>query len=105
MIAALLEGPPQVIATGGGAFIDPATRTLILERSTSIWLDGAVETLARRAAKRGHRPLLNGDPAAQLGALAEARNPIYAEAHVRVRSDVGQHGRVVDAIIAALAAR
>jgi shikimate kinase len=102
VIARLLEGPPQVIATGGGAFINPETRALILERCTAIWLDGDVERLAERAGRSGQRPLLKGkDPRAVLGALAEQRNPIYAEAHIRIAGG-GRQDQAVDRIVAAL---
>jgi len=104
VIARLIEGPRAVIATGGGAFIDPGTRALILERCTALWLDGAVEVLAERAGRRDNRPLLKGkDPLAALSALAEVRNPIYAEAHLKVRSDISAHEKIVDRIVAALA--
>ena len=102
----LIAGAPKVIATGGGAFMDPESRALILDRCTAIWLDAEVETLAERAARRGHRPLLAGkDPLPFLRDLAELRNPVYAEAHLRVRSENGPHGRTVDRIVAALAER
>jgi shikimate kinase len=105
VIARLVEGRPQVIAAGGGAFVDAGTRALILSRCTAIWLDGDVEILAERAARRGRRPLLAGkDPAAVLRGLAAARAPVYAEAHLRVRSDRAPHARTVDRIVAALAA-
>ena len=98
-IARLVEGPPRVIATGGGAFADSQTRALILACCTAIWLDEDVEILAERAARRGGRPLLDGrDPVAVLERLAEARGHFYAEAHFRVRSD----GKAVDTIVGLL---
>lgn len=104
VIARLVEGPAQVIATGGGAFMDPETRALILARCTTIWLDGDIDTLAERVSRRGHRPLLNGkDPKSLLRTLAETRNPIYAEAHLTIRSGRQPHEKVVDRIVAALA--
>ncbi|HEX8483211.1 MAG TPA: shikimate kinase [Allosphingosinicella sp.] len=100
----LISGPPKVIATGGGAFMDDETRNLILERCIAIWLEAEVETLATRVARRGHRPLLAGkDPHSLLESLAEVRNPVYAQAHLRVRSGAGPHERTVDRIVAALA--
>jgi shikimate kinase len=105
VLARLVEGPPQVIATGGGAFIDAETRALILARCITIWLDAEVETLAKRVARRDHRPLLRGkDPRVLLQSLAEARAPIYAQAHLTVRGAV-PHEKMVDRILAALAAR
>lgn len=103
VIARLVEGPRKVIATGGGAFMDPGTRALILARCAAIWLDGEVEALAGRVGRRGHRPLLKDqDPRALLAALAETRNPVYAEAHFTVRSDTAGHERTVDRIVALL---
>jgi shikimate kinase len=102
----LIEGGPKVIATGGGAFMDADTRALILERCLAVWLVADVGTLARRVARRGHRPLLAGkDPLPFLNALAEARDPVYAEAHLQVRSSPGPHERIVDRIVEALAER
>jgi shikimate kinase len=99
----LIAGERKVIATGGGAFMDPETRALILERCTAIWLEAEIETLAGRVARRGHRPLLAGkDPLPFLQKLADARNPIYAEAHLRVLSGAGPHERTVQRIVEAL---
>ena len=103
MIARLLEGPPHILATGGGAFMDAETRALMLARCTAVWLDVEVEILAERVGRRDTRPLLKGqDPRERLQALAELRNPIYAEAHIRVRSGDAAHERTVQEIIAAL---
>ncbi len=105
VIARLIDGAPKVIATGGGAFLDEGTRALVLSRCVAVWLDGDVATLARRVGRRDHRPLVRGkDPEAVLAALAGQRNPIYAEAHIRVASGDGPAERTVDAVIAALAA-
>ena len=100
VIARLIEGPRRVIATGGGAFMDEATRTLILARCTAIWLDGEVDTLAERVGRRDHRPLLEDkDPRVMLAALAQERNPIYAQAHFRVRGDSGSPAGTVERIV------
>jgi shikimate kinase len=102
----LIEGGPKVVATGGGAFMDSETRALILQRCLAIWLDAEIDTLAGRVVRRGHRPLLDGkDPAAFLRELAAVRNPVYAEAHLRIHSDSGPHERTVDRIVEALAER
>jgi shikimate kinase len=101
VIARLIDGTPKVIATGGGAFMNEHTRTLILERATAIWLDADVNVLVERVGRRvGTRPLLNGaDPRAKLAALAEVRNPIYALAPIRIRSKPLPHDATVDAIM------
>lgn len=105
VIARLIEGPPKVIATGGGAFINDETRALILERCLAIWLDADIETLAERVSRRDHRPLLRDkEPGPILESLASVRNPIYAEAHLHIRSQPAPHERTVGRIIEALAA-
>jgi shikimate kinase len=104
VIARLLGGLPKVIATGGGAFMDAQTRALILERCIAVWLDADIPTLAERVKRRDHRPLLHGkDPEAVLEKLAEARRPLYAEAHIHIRSESVPHERAVDMIVEALA--
>lgn len=104
VIARLIEGPKKVIATGGGAFINPATRRLILERCIAIWLDADLETLAERVARRDTRPLLRGkEPLPLLRTLSEQRTPFYAEAHLHVVSPPAPHERAVELIIDALA--
>jgi shikimate kinase len=105
VIARLLKTGPRVIATGGGAFCDPETRALIREKAIAIWLDADLETLVSRVTRRSHRPLLAGkDPRAVLESLAEVRNPLYAEAHIHVRTGRGPHEEGVEAILNALAA-
>lgn len=100
LIAGLVERPPQVIATGGGAFLNPVTRARLLAYCTVIWLDGDVSVFARRA---GPRPLLDSaDPLGSLKRLAAVRNPIYAEAHLRIDSGALRPEGVVDRIVAAL---
>jgi len=106
VIARLIDGKPKVIATGGGAFVDERTRALILGKCVAVWLDADVETLAERVSRRDHRPLLQGkDPLPLLNALAEARNPIYAEAHLHIKSGSVPHERAVGRIVEALAER
>ena len=103
VLARLMGGPPRVIASGGGAFMDPETRALAAERCTAVWLDADLSVLADRVRRRGNRPLLAGrDPAAVLADLAERRNPQFAEAAIHVRSAPQPHEATVDAIIRAL---
>ena len=103
VIARLMDGRPKVIATGGGAFMQAETRALILDHAYSIWIDANIDTLVARVARRNSRPLLIGrDPAQVLGELAAVRNPIYAEANLRVQSDDVPHDVMVDRIIDAL---
>ncbi len=103
VIARLIDGAPKVIATGGGAFINQQTRTLILERTRSIWLDADIMVLAERVSRRNHRPLLSGrDPVKVLTELGAVRNPIYAQAEIHIRSDASPHTRTVENILKAL---
>jgi shikimate kinase len=105
VVRRLVDGRPRVIATGGGAFADPATRALLNGAGVTVWLDAPVDVLARRAARRNTRPLLrNGDARATLERLAAERRPAYSQAHLRIESGTAPHGEVVSAIIAALQA-
>ena len=88
VIARLLEGPPHVLSTGGGAFMDPATRALIRRRGLSVWLRAELDVLVARTARRDNRPLLKtGEPRDILRRLMETRYPVYAEADLTVDSD------------------
>ncbi len=87
VIGRLLDGAPVVLATGGGAFVDPATRVRIKATGTSVWIRADLDLLLKRTVGRDHRPLLKqGDPREILGRLMEARYPIYAEADIIVDS-------------------
>jgi shikimate kinase len=106
VIARLLSEPPHVLATGGGAFMDPETRERIKESAVSIWLKAHVELLLERVLRKDTRPLLrNTDSRAALERLLEEREPIYAQADITVESDEGPHEAVVRRILAALEAR
>lgn len=100
VIARLIDGSAKVIATGGGAFMNDATRTLILEKALAVWIDADINILAERVSRRDTRPLLKGkDPKAVLSALAEVRNPIYQLAQIHVRSEIAPSETTVDAIM------
>jgi len=105
VIARLLNNGPQVLATGGGAVMNPATRTLIQQKGVSVWLSAEFELLLRRISKRkAERPMLQtADPAATLRALLSEREPIYAQADLTVESRDVPHDAVVGEIIARLA--
>jgi shikimate kinase len=110
VIARLLESPVHVLATGGGAFMDPRTRALIRERAISIWLRADLELLLRRVSRRTDRPLLQvAEPRAKLAELMAQRSPAYAEADITVDSADGPPDvtldRVIDALDAFLADR
>lgn len=106
VIARLLEGPRRVLATGGGAFMDPRTRAAIRERGISVWLKADLDLLMDRVGRKGHRPLLHtSDPRATMEKLMAERYPIYAEADLTVESREGPHDRVVKAVVQALRER
>jgi shikimate kinase len=106
LVARLVEGERRVIATGGGAFVDPDTRSLLKSRAVTVWLDAPVEVLAERTGRRNTRPLLrDGNRAETLARLDHERRPNYAEADIHIRSGDGAHGDVVEAIVAALRER
>lgn len=106
VIRRLLAEGPQVLATGGGAFMNPETRALIAERAVSVWLRASLDLLVSRTAGRTHRPLLNrGNPREILAGLIAERYPTYAEADVIVDSLPGQtHEEMARRIIRALEA-
>ena len=103
LVARLLEGEVRVIATGGGAYVDPGTRKLLNERAITVWLDAPIDILTERTSRRDTRAQLrNGDPKSVLERLAKERRPSYSEAHIHVKSGSGAHKDVVDAIVSAL---
>jgi shikimate kinase len=106
VIARLLEGGPQVLATGGGAFMHADTRTAIRTHGVSIWLKAEFDVLMRRIKRRQDRPLLKTeDPGETLRALMTERYPVYGEADITVQSREVPHEKIVDEIVEALAAR
>jgi shikimate kinase / 3-dehydroquinate synthase len=96
----LLNNGPIVLATGGGAFLDPRTRRRVAERGISVWFDADHETLLKRVRRKSDRPLLQTpDPAATLRRLMDERYPIYATADLRVLSrDVPQETMVEETL-------
>ena len=104
VIARLLDKGPQVIATGGGAFVNPDTRALIRTRALSVWLKADVDLLLRRIKRKNDRPLLRvADPEAVLKNLLAEREATYAEADIIVTSLDVPHEAVVEALVKALA--
>ena len=104
VIARLLGQPIHVLATGGGAFIDPATRALVARRAVSVWLRADLDVLVARVARRSNRPLLlQSDPRAVLAELIERRHPIYAEADAVIDSGEGPPELTTTRVIAAVA--
>src|SRR3954463_602533 len=105
VIARLLESGPQVLATGGGAFMNAETRVAIRQKGVSVWLKAEFEVLMRRVKRRAtaDRPMLQGDPAQRIRHLMDERYPIYAEADVTVISREVSHELIVGEIVTELA--
>jgi shikimate kinase/3-dehydroquinate synthase len=106
VIARLLDEGPKVLATGGGSFMNAATREKIAASGVSIWLKPDFDVLLRRVRKRSNRPLLQtADPESTLRRLLDERSPTYALADITVESRDGPHDYVVDMILDALRRR
>jgi shikimate kinase len=106
VIARLLDHGPQVLATGGGAFMNEQTRANIRDRGVSVWLKAELDVLTRRLKRRNDRPLLKtADPVATLANLLAERDPIYGEADVMVMSREIAHDLIVGEIIAAVSGK
>lgn len=104
VIERLLEGPPIVLATGGGAFVQPDTRALLRDKALTIWLKADIDVLMRRVLRRDTRPLLKGpDPRGTMLKLMDERYPLYAAADITVASDTGPHAATVEQALRALA--
>lgn len=104
VLARLLEQGPQVLATGGGAYMNPDTRALIRKKGITVWLKADPDVLMRRIKRRADRPLLQtADPEATLNRLIGERYPVYAEADVTLQSRDVPHEVIVGEIIAAIA--
>ncbi len=102
----LLNNGPMILATGGGAFLDPRTRQRIAERGVSVWFDADHETLLKRVRRKSDRPLLQtSDPSATLRRLMDERYPIYANADIRVLSRDTPQEAMVEETLDALACR
>ena len=104
VIARLLQGAPQVLATGGGAYMDAGTRANIKGHGISIWLKAELPVLLHRVRRRDKRPLLaSNDPDKVMRKLMEKRYPVYAEADITVQSRDVAHEVIVADVADALA--
>lgn len=105
VILRLLDGPIQVLATGGGAFMDPVTRETLHKNAVTVWLRADLDLLLRRVSRRNDRPLLQvDDPRAKLEELMAERHPVYAEADIVVDSADGPPEVTLERVLTALAA-
>jgi shikimate kinase len=103
VICRLLEEPAQIVATGGGAFMDPETRARVKAQGLSVWLRADLDLLVHRTSRRANRPILKrGDPREILAKLMEVRYPIYAEADIVVDTRDAPPDVTVDAVLDAI---
>lgn len=106
VIERLLTGGPQVLATGGGAFMSEVTRNNVAAHGISVWLRAELPVLMRRVMRRDNRPLLKtANPEARMRELLDQRTPIYALADISVESRDVQHDVIVNEILTRLAAK
>ncbi len=103
VIQRLIGNGPSVIATGGGAFVDPDTRKAICDAGIAVWLKADLEVLLARVRRRSNRPLLKGpDPEGTMRRLVDERYPLYAEAPIHIHSREVSHDVVIEELLLAL---
>lgn len=103
LLRLLTEEKPAVIATGGGAFMQPEIREMVKENAISLWLHADLDVLYERVSRKRNRPLLEkGDKREILKALIAEREPVYGLADITVSSDMGAHENVVHKALLAL---
>ena len=106
VIARLLGEAPHILASGGGAFMDPATRAAMKQNALTVWLKAPAGVLLSRVKKRDTRPLLqSGDPRETIEKLLAIREPVYAQADITLECADESHHSAVDRIVAALRER
>ncbi len=105
VIARLLDGPPCILSTGGGAFLREDNRAMISEKGAALWLRAELELLWQRVKHKTTRPLLHTpDPRATLAEIQEARDPLYAKANIIVDAEFGLSiDQMTDRVIETLA--
>ena len=104
VIRRILRSGPRVLATGGGAFMNDATRRTIAKAGISVWLKAELDVLMERVGRKGNRPLLKtADPRATMQSLMDSRYPVYAEADITVLSRDEKKDVMVVEVIEALA--
>ena len=103
VIARLIDGSRKVLATGGGAFVDPETRALILGKAIAVWLDSEVDVLIDRVGRKDTRPLLRGgNPREILTRLRDERQPAYSQAPIHILSGNAPHLHTANRILRAI---
>lgn len=104
IIQELTQRDRLVLATGGGAVLDPTNCEALASRGYVIYLKATVGAQAARTGRNRNRPLLqSGDPTAKLTQLFAERAPLYESlARLTVDTDSGQVRRIAEHIVEAL---
>lgn len=103
VIKRLLDQPTHVLATGGGSFANDPTRSVIKEKSISVWLKADLDTLVARVSRRSDRPMFNDTNHVEvLEKLIDERYPVFAEADVHVQTLDEPTNATVDRVIQAM---
>lgn len=103
VLTRLVGNEPCIIATGGGAYINPVIREAVADKAISIWLKASLDVLLERVSRRDTRPLLKtGDKGDILGKLMQERYPVYEKADITIDSDAGLHDVIVETMIRSL---
>jgi shikimate kinase len=102
-VARAIEEHDGVLALGGGAVLDPATRSLLLDQPT-VWLEVSASAGAHRVGLDVPRPVLLGNVRGRLATLLRERAPLYSEvARVSIDTEQRRPDEVADRIITELA--
>jgi len=103
VIARLLGAGPQVLATGGGAYMNEDTRLAVKQHGIAVWLKASLPLLMKRVRRRSHRPLLRAeDPETIMRRLMDERYPVYGDADISVESRDIPHNIIVNDVLRAL---
>jgi shikimate kinase len=104
VIERLLKTGPQVLSTGGGAFMNAETRRNVSDRGISVWLHADLDLLMQRVVKRPNRPLLRTpDPRAVMERLMRERYPVYGTAEITVTTRDEKREIIAGEVLEALA--
>ncbi len=103
VIGRLVKDGPQVLSTGGGAFMNANTRAAVAADGVSVWLKADLDTLMARVARKPNRPLLqNADPRGVMQKLMNDRYPTYGLADITVQTRDAKREEIMAEVIASI---
>jgi shikimate kinase len=102
VISRVLSDEPQVVAVGGGAFVDDETREALNRKAVTVWLDAPFDLVLERLRRSASRPLAANKSEGEVRALWDLRRSYYAQAHLRIETGSGDPERIVEKILAQL---